>query len=107
MVVLWRPTGRGSHARPPPQKRLLVLHAPDPLAQELDLHGHFSDDKLHAPALLIDQVFLPDLECLSATSQERMTPLGESGGGDAILRACGFQIGATRQLQIDSRFAFG
>jgi hypothetical protein len=69
MAALWRPTGHGSSLRPPPQKRLLVLHAPDALTQELVLHGQFGDDRLHTPALLVHQVLLPDLESLSASRQ--------------------------------------
>ena len=98
MAALWRPTGRGSHARPPPQRRLLILHAPDALTQELVLHGQLGNHRLHAPAVLVNQVLLPDLECLSATSQEGIAPLAESGGSGAILAACGLQIGATKQL---------
>jgi len=104
---LWRPSGRGSSPRPPPQKRLLVLHAPDALAQQLVLHGHLGDDFLLPPALLVELGFLPGFERLRATSKEGVAPLAEGGGGDAILAARGLQIGATERLQNDARFAFG
>jgi hypothetical protein len=60
--ALWRPTGRSSSLRPPPQKRLLVFHAPDALPQKLIRHGELGDDRFHAPALLVDQILLPDFE---------------------------------------------
>ena len=75
--------------------------------QELVLHGHLGDDRLHAPALLVGLGFLPGFERLSASGKEGVAPLGEGGGGDAILSARGLQIGATKQLQNDTRFALG
>jgi len=46
------------------------------------------------PALLVDQVFLPDFERLSGSGQEGIAPLGENGGGETILAARGLRIGA-------------
>jgi hypothetical protein len=57
--------------------------------------------------VLVSQVFLPGLECLSATGKGDVAPLAESGGSDAILAACGLQVGASKQLQNDARFALG
>jgi len=94
MAALWRPTGRGSHARPPPQRRLLILHAPDALAQELILHGQFGDDSLLSPALLVELGHWPGLERLSASRQQGATPLAKSGSRNAILAPRGLQIGA-------------
>ena len=73
--VPWRPTGSGSSLRPPPQKRLLVLHAPDALPQQFVLHRQIGDDGLHPAALLVDQILLPDLEPLLAARQEGLAPL--------------------------------
>ena len=77
------------------------------LAQELVLHGDLGDDSLLPPALLVELGFLPDFERLRDTSKEGVAPLAEGGGGDAILAARGLQIGATKQLQNNARFAFG
>jgi hypothetical protein len=100
MAALWRPSGSGSHARPPPQKRLHIFHAPDAHAQELVFHGQLSDDSLLSSALLVKQVLL-------SSRQEGVTPLAQSGASDAILAAYRLQIGATKQLQNDARFALG
>jgi len=54
-----------------------------------------------------NQGFLPDLERLSTTSKEGIAPLAESGGCDTMLAARRLQIGATKQLQNDARFALG
>jgi hypothetical protein len=85
--------GAAHLARFAPQKSL-TPHAPDALAQQLDFHGHLGGDMLLPPALLVDQVFLPDFERLSGSGQEGIAPLGENGGGETILAARGLRIGA-------------
>jgi len=59
------------------------------------------------PVPLVNQVLLPNFESLSASRQEGVAPLAESGGSDAIVAARGLQIGATKQLQNNARFALG
>jgi hypothetical protein len=85
--------GAAHLARFAPHKSL-TPHAPDALAQQLDFHGHLGGDMLLPPALLVDQVFLPDFERLSGSGQEGIAPLGENGGGETILAARGLRIGA-------------
>ena len=55
--------------------------------------------------MLADQVLLPDLESLSASRQEGVKRIGESGGSAAVLAACGLRISATKRRQNDARFA--
>jgi hypothetical protein len=82
-----------------PERRLFILQAPDALAQEFILRGQLSDDGLHAPALLVHQILLLDLEVGLATSQE--------GRSDRTSAAEGFQVSAPEQLEHQLTLAFG
>jgi len=81
----WRATGLGSSLRPPLQRRVGILQMLDAHALQLDGHGEFGDDGLYAPALLIDQVILADLQARLAAGRERVTPRDKSCCGDRVL----------------------
>jgi len=63
--------------------------------------------RLEPPALLVDQVLLPNLETGFASCQECIPPGRESGGSDGVLAAERLQVSPTEQFDNDAHFVVG
>ena len=99
--------GLAARSRPPTQRRVRILQLPDALAQQFIVHGEVGDVGLQAPALVIGEVLVTDLQAGLAAGEEGVASSREGGGGDGILAVEGFQIGAVEQFEDDNHFALG
>lgn len=90
-----------------PQKRLLVLHAPNASRQQLVLHRQSGNHGPHPAVLLTEQILLPDLEPFLAGGQRGLAPLLPGRLRDAVLPAGQLQIGVAKQPRNRAHPALG
>jgi hypothetical protein len=87
--------------------RVGILQLLDALAEKLVGHRQLRDDGFHAPAILVGQILLTDLQTRLAAGQKGVAPGRQSGGRDGLLPAQALQILAAEEFQDNGHLAPG